>query len=184
MRELAVTAVLDERGAVDDSLAAADGVSVRSVRETVETARALEDLPEVAAVAFEGRLSDEQLGPVARLADASSDAEWAQRAPNTAPSDLARLARTVENPTMDEARARRGADALVQLCRDCADEHAVATPNVVMVVEVPEHGLATVAGIPVPDEMVQALRSPARIEPVLVDETRTPVTTGKARAPL
>jgi hypothetical protein len=40
MRELAVTAVLDQRGAVDDSLAARDGVSVRSVRETVETARA------------------------------------------------------------------------------------------------------------------------------------------------
>jgi hypothetical protein len=88
VEELAVTAVLDERGAIDDSLAARDGVSVRSVRETVETARALEDLPEVAAVAFEGRLSDEQLGPVARLADASSDGERAHRAPNTAPADL------------------------------------------------------------------------------------------------
>jgi hypothetical protein len=30
VEELAVTAVLDERGAIDDSLAAVDGVSVRS----------------------------------------------------------------------------------------------------------------------------------------------------------
>jgi hypothetical protein len=239
VEELAVTAVLDERGAVDDALAARDGVSVRSVRETVETARALEDLPEVAAAAFDGRLSDEQLTPVARLADASSDAEWARRAPNTAPSDLARLARTAVTPTMDEARARRaaralgfwwrrgagmldgrfsipdldgdlvervfndmidrmrpakgqpwetrarrGADALVQLCRDYAGEHAVATPNVVMVVEVPQHGPATVAGIPLPDEMVESLRAQARIEPVLVDEARMPIATGKARSTL
>jgi hypothetical protein len=118
------------------------------------------------------------------LADASSDAEWAQRAPNTAPSDLSRLARTVEKPTMDEARARRGADALVQLCRDCADEHAVATPNVVMVVEVPQHGPVTVAGIPLPDEMVQSLRAQAKIDPVLVDEQRVPIAVGKARSPL
>ena len=33
MRELAATAVLDERGRIDDAVAAADGVSVRSVRE-------------------------------------------------------------------------------------------------------------------------------------------------------
>jgi hypothetical protein len=212
---------------------------VRSVRETVETARALEDLPEVAVAAFEGRLSDEQLGPVARLADASSDAEWARRAPNTAPADLARLARSQVTPTMDEARARRaarelgfwwrtdagmldgrfslpdldgalvervfthmidqmkpakgqpwetrarrGADALVQLCRNYADDHAVATPNLVMVVEVPQHGPATIASIPVPDEMVQALRAQAKIEPILVDDHGMPVETGKARAPL
>jgi hypothetical protein len=40
VRELAATLVLDERGRVDDSLAARDGVSVRVVRETCETARA------------------------------------------------------------------------------------------------------------------------------------------------
>src|SRR4029453_12960927 len=39
VRELAIIRVLDERGAVDDSLAAADGVSVRDVRENRETAR-------------------------------------------------------------------------------------------------------------------------------------------------
>jgi hypothetical protein len=239
VEELAVTAVLDERGAIDDSLAAVDGVSVRSVRETLQTARALEDLPGVAAAAFDGRLSDEQLAPLARLADPSSDAEWAQRAPNTAPADLARLARSQVTPTMDEARARRaarslgfwwrtdagrldgrfsipdldgdlvervfnhmidqmqppkgqlwetrarrGADALVQLCRDYVDDHAVATPNVVMVVEVPQHGPVTVAGIPLPDEMVQSLRAQAKIDPVLVDEQRVPIAVGKARSPL
>ena len=36
--ELAVTAVLDERRALDDSVAARDGVSLRSVQEKVETA--------------------------------------------------------------------------------------------------------------------------------------------------
>src|SRR5689334_11870149 len=35
----------DERGMVDDAVAVADGVSVRVWRETVETARALEELP-------------------------------------------------------------------------------------------------------------------------------------------
>src|SRR5436190_9396377 len=70
VEELAVTRVLDERGALDESVAAADGVSVRSVRETVETARALEALPEIAAAAHAGDLSHEQLAPVAALADA------------------------------------------------------------------------------------------------------------------
>src|SRR5262245_53917335 len=45
VEELAVVAVLDERGAVSDATAAVDGVSVRAWRDTVETARALEDLP-------------------------------------------------------------------------------------------------------------------------------------------
>src|SRR5215211_2419943 len=44
VEELAVTRVLDERGAINDALAARDGVSVRTARETLATARALEDL--------------------------------------------------------------------------------------------------------------------------------------------
>src|SRR5712692_11220983 len=91
VEELAVTRVLDERGALDEATAARDGVSERSVRETVETARALESSPEVAAAAHAGELSAEQLGHVAALADEASDAEWARRAPNVAPADLARL---------------------------------------------------------------------------------------------
>jgi hypothetical protein len=239
IRELAVTAVLDERGAIDDALAAEDGVSLRSVRETVATARALEDLPEVAAAAYEGRLSDEQLRPTARLADPTTDAEWARRAANTSPGDLAQLARTQRTPTMDEVRARRaarevgfwwnrpagmldgrfslpdldgalvetvfnhmidqmrpvkgeawetrarrGADALVELCRNYADVHAVATPNLRMVVHVPEHGPATIAGIPLAAEQVEALRAQASIEPVLVSREGEPVATRGTRATL
>src|SRR5687768_14188613 len=100
VEELAVVAVLDERGAIDDSVAAVDGVSVRSVRETVATARALADLPAVAAAAYHGALSDEQLAPAAKLADRESDREWALRAPHTAPADLAQLARTARKPAM------------------------------------------------------------------------------------
>ena len=112
VEELAVTRVLDERGALDAALAARDGVSERTVRETVETARALESLPEIAAAAYAGDLSAEQLGSVAQLADEASDGEWARRAPHVAPVDLARMVRTQRTPTMDEARARRAARGL------------------------------------------------------------------------
>ena len=52
-RELAVLRVLDERGQVDPTLDAA-GESARTVRDKLETARALESLPEIAAVALRG----------------------------------------------------------------------------------------------------------------------------------
>ena len=107
VEELAVVAVLDERGQVDDAMAAADGVSVRSWRDTVETARALEELPHLADAAHAGVVSPEQLVPAARLADEDSDAEWAARAPHTAASDLRRLVGTQRTPTEDEGRARR-----------------------------------------------------------------------------
>ncbi len=51
VRELAATRVMDEWGALDETTAARDDVSVRAVRETAECARALESLPEIAAVA-------------------------------------------------------------------------------------------------------------------------------------
>jgi len=107
VEELAVVAVLDERGAVDDAMAAADGVSVRTLRDSVETARALEQLPCLAGAAHAGSVSPEQLVPAARLADEASDAEWAARAPNTAASDLHRLVRTKHAPTEEEGRERR-----------------------------------------------------------------------------
>jgi uncharacterized protein DUF222 len=106
VEELAIVRVLDERGQVDDTMAGRDGVSTRTMRETVETARALESLPAVAAAAYEGDLSSEQLGSVVRLADEESDAEWARRAPNTAPGDLARLARSKTKPSVEDSRAR------------------------------------------------------------------------------
>src|SRR4051812_10348165 len=68
VEELAVTVVLDERGRVNDAMAAADGVPVRSFRERVATARALEDLPCLAAAAHAGAVSPEQLVPAARVA--------------------------------------------------------------------------------------------------------------------
>ena len=112
VEELAVTRVLDERGALDDAMAARDGVSERTVRETVETARALESLPHVAAAAHAGELSPEQLGHVAALADESSDAEWARRGRKVAPVDLARLVRRQRKPSVEDSRARREARGL------------------------------------------------------------------------
>jgi HNH endonuclease len=105
MQELAVVRVLDERGRIDPGQAEREGVSARTVRDTIETARALELLPAVYAGAF----TSEQLGSVAALADESTDSEWAQRAPNIAPADLARLARTKTKPTAEEGRARHAA---------------------------------------------------------------------------
>ncbi len=110
--ELLVLRVMDELGELHEDLAAQDGVSVRTLRETVECARALESLPEVAAVAHAGGLSDDQLRAVTQLADPDSDAEWARRAPNVAPADLARLARSQQKPSVEDARKRREARSL------------------------------------------------------------------------
>ncbi len=100
--------VLDERGQIDTSVGL-DGESARVVRGKVETARALESLPAVAAAAYEGTLSAEQLGAVVKLADEESDAEWAARAPNVTPGDLARLAREQSKPSVEDGRARHAA---------------------------------------------------------------------------
>ncbi len=112
VRELALIRVLDERGRIDDSLAAVDGVSIREVRQTVATARALEDLPSIAAVAAAGRLSDAQLAQVVRVADASDEHLWAQRAPDWSPADLAQRARELRTPTIEDAQTRRAAREL------------------------------------------------------------------------
>src|SRR2546427_2588180 len=84
LEDLDVLRVLDERGQIDPTVGR-DGESARTVRDKLETARALESLPAIAAAAHEGDLSPEQLGSVVRLADASSDGEWARRAPHTPP---------------------------------------------------------------------------------------------------
>jgi hypothetical protein len=106
--ERSILLVLDERGRVDSSRGF-DGESAKTVRERLETARALESLPAVAAVAAEGKLSSEQLGEVVKFADELSDEEWARRAPNMSPADLARLAREQRTPTLEEGRARHEA---------------------------------------------------------------------------
>jgi hypothetical protein len=82
------------------------------VREKVETARALEELPAIADVAMEGGFSHEQLSSVVKLADRESDREWAARGPNVDPIELARLAQKATKPTADDARARFAAREL------------------------------------------------------------------------
>ncbi len=68
-----------------------------------------------------------------------------------------------------DSREHRAADALVELCERFADvESPVARSKPLVVVEVPLHGPAEVAGIPLPDAMVEKLRANAAIEPVLV----------------
>ena len=108
LEDLDVLRVLDERGQIDSTVGR-DGESARTVREKLETARALESLPTIAAAAHAGRFSDDQLSSVVKLADESSDAEWAARAPQVAPVDLARLAHTQRKPTAEEGRARYAA---------------------------------------------------------------------------
>jgi hypothetical protein len=235
VEELAVTLVLDERGRVDDSLAATDGVSLRDVRDSCETARALEQLPEIADAAARGQLSDDQLAAVTRLADPDTDREWAQKAPGCSPDDLRREYRCQEKPTPADAakrraarslrywwepdvgmlagsfrlpdvdgalfegalnrmidrmrpakgerwetRERRGADALTDLVRNYADGEAVSGPQIGFSVLIPPNGPATIAGIPLPDAMVEHLRTEARIEPTVLDRDGMPVETGRA----
>jgi hypothetical protein len=116
-RELAVLSVLDERGQVDCSMGL-QGESARVVRDKVETARALEGLPAIAQVAFEGGLSDEQLSSVVKVADEESDQEWAARAPNADPVELQRLARQATKRSAEDSRARFAARELRMWQRD------------------------------------------------------------------
>jgi hypothetical protein len=231
--ELLLTRVLDERGRIDVTVGA-DGESAHTVRAKVETARALESLPAIAAVAYAGQLSDDQLSSAVKLADESSDTEWAARAPNVAPADFARLARSRTKPSVEEWRIRqesrslrmwwdknrgmlhvrgelpdllgakfeatvaritdrmkppkgqpwlrweqRAADAAGELCDvwETAEPPAAAKP--LLVVHVPKDGPAEVAGIPLPDAVVEGLRATGKVEPLLVDDAGVPVTLGK-----
>ncbi len=108
LEDLDVLRVLDERGQIDVSVGL-DGESARTVREKVETARALESLPACAAVAHAGDLSGEQLAEVVKVAEPETDAEWAQRAQRMTPADLARKARRQRKPSTEESVARHRA---------------------------------------------------------------------------
>jgi hypothetical protein len=57
-------------------------------------------------------------------------------------------------------------------------------PRPLFCVDVPEDGPAEVAGIPLPDAMVERLRAGARLEPVLVDGEGAPVAVGRAASAL
>ncbi len=178
-----------------------------------------------------------------KLADEESDAEWAQRAPNMTPADLARMAREQKKPTVEEGQARhaarqvrtwrdedrkmfcgrfelpdvmgakfeatikklietdaspkgqpwerwerRAADALMLMCDAVDATERIETPMAaappLLVVEVPMHGPATVAGIPLPDAMVEQLRASASIEPLLVDDDGFPMAIGQRKSSL
>ena len=107
LEELAATRVLDERHALD---ATPDStVSARTAKTNREVARSLESLPEVAAAAWSGRLSKDQLVPVTEVATPATDSEWAQRGCRTAPVDLQRQARATRTVTAADAAARRAA---------------------------------------------------------------------------
>ncbi len=81
--------------------------------------------------------------------------------------------------------AHRGADAVVAVCAAYdKDAPLVARPVPRFVVQIPPEGPAEIAGIPLPDEMVEALRAEARLEPVAVDSFGAPVATGRVRSAL
>jgi 5-methylcytosine-specific restriction endonuclease McrA len=62
---------------------------------------------------------------------------------------------------------------------DCEQSTPTRATKPLLVVEVPTRGPATVAGIPLPDSVVEKLRGNATIEPVLIDEHGAPVVVGR-----
>jgi hypothetical protein len=111
-QRLALLRVIDERelwrddGATDAVawVVAADGVERSTAVRTVEQARALASLPAVAAVAAEGRLSDDQLTHVCRAATPDTDAQWAMEAPGLSAAQLRRLAAACRRVPDGDAR--------------------------------------------------------------------------------
>ncbi len=76
IEELAVLGVLDERGRIDDALAAKDGKSVRDVRRARKTAKNLADQPNLANAAARGRVSEGQLHHLWPRSWGSTDHIW------------------------------------------------------------------------------------------------------------
>ncbi|HUV11166.1 MAG TPA: HNH endonuclease signature motif containing protein [Acidimicrobiia bacterium] len=114
MRRIAMDRVLDERRATDgcdavEWVAARDGIRTQQARAEVEVARALEELPVIAAAAEAGDLSMAQLESLVQLATPATDAAWAARGKQAAPSDLARMVRRHRVVSPEEMEARREA---------------------------------------------------------------------------
>jgi hypothetical protein len=81
---------------------------------------------------------------------------------------------------------QRAADALVELCEAPArtdDDTPSLAPLGILQTAVPLHGPAEIAGIPIPDTLLEQLRANASIEPVLVDDDGVPIAIGR-RTPL
>jgi hypothetical protein len=90
-------------------VASRDKVSSHTARGEVEVGRALESLPAIRAAAEAGDLSLDQLVPLVTLASPETDAEWAARAPQVAPTELNRMVRKQQVVTPEEMEARRRA---------------------------------------------------------------------------
>src|SRR5919204_3244536 len=74
-----------------------------TAREWVRIARALRNLPAIAAAYRSGGLSWDQLRPLTRFACAETDASWAARAPSMSPAGLYREARRHERIRLRDA---------------------------------------------------------------------------------
>jgi hypothetical protein len=89
-----------------------------------------------------------------------------------------------------DRREHRAADALVQLCErvyqpgGCEESTPRRASKPLVQVQVPRSGPATVAGVPLPDSVVEQLRANATIEPVLVDDHGVPLVVGRRFAGL
>lgn len=77
-----------------------------TARTLVSAARNLRDLPAVHRVADEGRLSFDQLAPIARIATPETDAHWATTGPGCAPATLDAIASGRRAVSTDEANER------------------------------------------------------------------------------
>ena len=243
-RELALTRVLDERDALAKDQAARDGETEAESRRKRETAKKLEELPNLGNAAMNGDLSQDQLDPAADLADEDSDEEITETAKRTSPHDLQRMAREqrrkasredsvrrrsrrslrkwrdddgflcgrfeiplehggaiVEScfdqvtermrPATGEAWEpldRRQVDVLVGLCQleasaeDAGDAtHATVGARVDVHVDIDLDGDATLCGVALPDEWVDAARANARIHLRVVDDDGTVIVEDRAR---
>jgi hypothetical protein len=79
-----------------------------------------------------------------------------------------------------ETLEHRAADALLQLCEaHRSDEEPTLAPRACLQV-LPLAGPAEIAGVPIPDSLLEQLRANAIIEPVVVDEQRVAVAVGRA----
>jgi hypothetical protein len=239
-RELALTRVLDECDALADDQPAQDGETEVQARRKRETAKKLEELPNLGNAAMNGELSSGQLDPAADLADPDTDAEVTERAKRTSPLDLQRMARAQRaKPRREDSVARRTrrslrkwrdddgylcgnfalplehgravvesffdqvtarmrpktgeaweplercqADVLVGLCQLEADEvdrsgrdeedratNATLGARVDVHVDILLDGPATMCGVPLPDEWVDAARANARVHLRVVDDS-------------
>jgi hypothetical protein len=111
---LAILGVLDERkvwchdGAANtaDWVALTSRVRRSTAADQVGVARRLRDLPELEAVAAEGRLSFDQLAPASKVATWNTDAAWATQAPVMSAAALEALARDGRTVSTEEAADR------------------------------------------------------------------------------